>query len=60
MSGGAMKKYLIDRTELPYDAFVADEAWLCPYEEEEEGEESHDAETEELQADEVHGEDLPL
>lgn len=55
-----MKKYLIDRTELPYDAFVADEAWLCPYEEEEEGEESHDAETEELQADEVHGEDLPL
>ena len=26
----AAEKFLIDRTELPYDAFVADPAWLCP------------------------------
>ncbi len=25
-----MKKYLIDREELPYDAFVLDPSWLCP------------------------------
>lgn len=60
MSGGAMKKYLIDRTELPYDAFAADEAWLCPYEDGKEGEKTHDTETEKIQTDEVHGEDLAL
>ena len=27
------KRYLIDRAELPYDAFVADPSWLCPVEE---------------------------
>ena len=27
------KQYLIDRAELPYDAFVADPSWLCPVEE---------------------------
>ena len=27
------KRYLIDLTELPYDAFVADESWLIPMEE---------------------------
>ena len=26
------KRYLIDRAELPYDAFVADPSWLCPVE----------------------------
>jgi DNA modification methylase len=26
----AAEKFLIDRRELPYDAFVADPAWLCP------------------------------
>ena len=28
------KKYLIDRHTLPYDAFVADESWLMPFDEE--------------------------
>ena len=28
-------KFLIERTELPYDAFVADPSWLCPIEENE-------------------------
>lgn len=60
MSGWAMKKYLTGRTELPYDAFAADEAWLCPYEDGKEGEKTHDTETEKIQTDEVHGEDLAL
>ena len=55
-----MKKYLIDRTELPYDAFVVAKAWLCPYEDGKEGEKTHDTETEKIQTDEVHGEDLAL
>ena len=55
-----MKKYLTGRTELPYDAFAADEAWLCPYEDGKEGEKTHDTETEKIQTDEVHGEDLAL
>ena len=42
-------KFKIDRQELPYDAFVADPAWLLPYEEE--GDETDDAETEEVQTD---------
>ena len=51
-------KFKIDRTELPYDAMVADPSWLIPYEEE--GETTDDEETEELQTDTVHGEGLPL
>ena len=47
-------KFLIDRNELPYDAFVPDPSWLIPYEEE--GDETDDEKTEEVQADEVHGE----
>ena len=31
------KKYLIDRRTLPYDAMVADEAWLIPIDDEEGG-----------------------
>ena len=55
-------KFLIDRNELPYDAFVPDPSWLIPYEEEEEeeeeeeGDETDDEEAEEVQTDEVHGE----
>lgn len=54
----SMKKFLIDRTELPYDAMVADESVLCPVEE---GDEADD-ETEEMeiQTDEVHAADVPL
>ena len=51
-------KFKIDRTELPYDAMVADPSWLIPYEEE--GEATDDEETGELQTDPVHGEGLPL
>ena len=28
------KKFLIDRTQLPYDAFVPDPSWLGPIDEE--------------------------
>ena len=28
-------KFLIDRTELPYDAMVADPSWLIPIDEDE-------------------------
>ena len=28
------KKFMIDRSTLPYDAFVADESWLIPMDEE--------------------------
>ena len=51
-------KFKIDRTELPYDAMVADPSWLIPYEEE--GETTDDEETGELQTDAVYGEGLPL
>ena len=40
------KRYLIDRTRLPYDAFVADESWLIPIEEDDAyGNEGTDTET---------------
>ena len=40
------KRYLIDRTQLPYDAFVADESWLIPIEEDDaDGNEGTDPET---------------
>ena len=51
-------KFLIDRTELPYDAMVPEPSWLIPIEEEGDG--TDDAETEEIQADGTHGEDFPL
>lgn len=47
-------KFLIDRNELPYDAFVPDPSWLIPYVEE--GDETDDEKAEEVQAYEVHGE----
>ena len=28
------RRFVIDRTQLPYDAFVADESWLVPVDEE--------------------------
>lgn len=49
-----MSKFLIDRTELPYDAMVADPSWLGIIEEE--GETDDDEETSELSADKVYGE----
>ncbi len=52
-------RFLIDRTELPYDAMVPDASWLIPVDGKE-GDGTDDAETEEIQADEVHGENLPL
>ena len=33
-----MKKFLIERKDLPYDAFVADPSWLCPVDATEEDE----------------------
>ena len=51
-------EFLIDRKDLPYDAFVNDPSWLIPIEEGGGGD--ADAETEELQADEVQGEGQPL
>ena len=36
------KRFLIDRTQLPYDAFVADPSWLGPIETEEGGAEDSD------------------
>jgi len=60
MSGGFMK-FLIDRNELPYDAMVPDASWLIPIEDdEEEGDGTDDEKTDELQADQVHGEDVSL
>ena len=53
-------KFLIDRKELPYDAMVADESWLVPIEDEEEGDPADDAETKEVQTDQIHGKDIPL
>lgn len=52
-------KFLIDRTELPYDAMVPDASWLIPIDEEE-GDGTDDEKTDELQADQVHGEDVSL
>jgi len=51
-------EYLIDRTELPYDAMVNDAAWLIPVKKDGDG--SHDAETEKIQTDEVPGKGLTL
>ncbi|MBQ4435853.1 MAG: hypothetical protein II879_07140 [Clostridia bacterium] len=51
-------KYLIDRTELPYDAFVNDPSVLIPIEEGG-GSDAHE-EAEEIQTDEVHGEGQPV
>ena len=53
-------KFLIDRTELPYDAMVPDASWLIPIGDEEEGDGTDDEETEELQTDTVHGEGVLL
>ena len=33
-------KFLIDRTELPYDAMVADPSWLIPIEDEDEADDA--------------------
>lgn len=55
-----MKKFLIDRNELPYDAMVADERCLYPVEIDEESEAENDEETQKLQTDEVHGRDFSL
>ena len=49
------RRFLIDRTELPYDAMVADPSWLIPIEEEEE-----DVSKTEVQTNEVHGEGFTL
>ena len=51
-------EFLIDRKDLPYDAFVSDPSWLIPIEEG--GGEGADAKTEKVQADEVQGEGQPL
>jgi len=56
-----MKKFLIDRRELPYDAMVPDASWLIPIaEKEKDGDGTDDAEAEELQTDEIHGRELCL
>ena len=47
------KKFFIDRHTLPYDAFVADESWLIPIEEE--GGEDHGDERQETDADSDQG-----
>lgn len=39
------KRFLIDRALLPYDAFVADESWLMPIEEESDGDKRKNTET---------------
>ena len=51
-------KFLIDRKDLPYDAFVNDPSWLIPIDEGDD--EDGDAETEEVQADKVQGEGQPV
>ena len=43
------KKFMIDRSTLPYDAFVADESWLIPMDEE--GGEDHGDQRKETDAD---------
>ena len=58
MPGGTDMDFLIDRKDLPYDAFVNDPSWLIPIEEG--GGEGADAEIEEVQADAVHGEGQPV
>ena len=42
-------RFLIDRTELPYDAFVNDPSWLIPIDDEEGGD-SHGYERQEAEA----------
>ena len=51
-------KFQIDRTELPYDAFVSDPSVLLPIEEE--GDADGCEEAEEIHPDEVHGEGEPV
>ena len=51
-------KFKIDRKDLPYDAMVPDPSWLIPYEEE--GDETDDEKTEEVQADSLQSEGLLL
>ena len=53
--GGVVNgKILIDRTQLPYDAMVADPSWLGVVEEEKKGDAADgDTETEEIQTNEV-------
>lgn len=58
--GGGAMRFIIDRHDLPYDAFVADPSWLCPINEEEGDERDAHAQAEEVQTDEVHGEGQPL
>lgn len=53
-------KYLIDRHDLPYDAFVADPSWLIPIDEEEGEEHDAHAEAEEIHPDEIQGEGQPV
>ena len=53
-------RFLIDRHDLPYDAFVSDPAWLCPIDEEEGEERDAHAEAEEIHPDEIQGEGQPL
>lgn len=56
-----MKKFLIDRRELPYDAMVPDASWLIPIAKtEKDGDGTDDAEAEKLQTDEIHGRELCL
>ncbi len=50
----ANMKFKIDRADLPYDAFVPDPSWLLPYEEE--GDDTDDAQTEEVQTDSLQSE----
>lgn len=51
-------RFKIDRANLPYDAFVPDPSWLGPVEEE--GDADGHEKTEEIPANEVHGEGQPL
>ena len=60
MPGGGAMKYLIDRHDLPYDAFVADPSWLRPIDEEEGEERDAHAEAEEIYPDEIQGKGQPL
>ena len=58
MPGGTDMEFLIDRKDLPYDAFVNDPSWLILIEEG--GGADGDAETEKVQTDEVQSEGQPL
>ena len=51
-------KFKIDRKDLPYDAMVSDPSVLLPYEEE--GDETDDEKTEEVQTDSLQSEGLLL